>query len=110
MACEILPVLLSTYCEIAIALGYHSSANPCISFQLYAFMSCVLTLALAHQKCIIHVLRCITLADNMHAGYFCNSSLCCYCCFAVHLREAELANAEEQLKKVTSSTEAKIDK
>jgi len=31
-------------------------------------------------------------------------------CVPVHLREAELAKAEEQLKKVTSSTEAKIDK
>ena len=28
----------------------------------------------------------------------------------VHLREAELAKAEEQLNKMTSSTEAKIDK
>jgi len=28
----------------------------------------------------------------------------------VHLRESELEKAEEQLKKMTSSTEAKIDK
>ena len=32
------------------------------------------------------------------------------CVVIVHLREAELAKAEEQLKKMSSSTEAKIDK
>jgi len=32
------------------------------------------------------------------------------CVVTVHLRESELEKAEEQLKKMTSSTEAKIDK
>jgi len=44
----------------------------------------------------------LTLADDCHLY---RVFLC-----TVHLREAELTKAEEQLTKISSSTEAKIDK
>lgn len=47
----------------------------------------------------------VLIADTCIRLYFAQ-----LCVITVHLRESELEKAEEQLKKMTSSTEAKIDK